>query len=282
MGDEGAASVRVSDAIRDAARRLTQASDTPRLDAEWLMAHALGSSRSDLLLRHMQDAAPTGFAELVVRRQRREPVAYILGQQDFLGRSFAVSPAVLIPRSDSESVVLAALAAAPDARRVLDLGTGSGALLPSLLAELPAARGCGVDRSGDALAIARRNAEVLGLADRIEFVRADWSEPGWHDGLGRFDLVIANPPYVETDAALAADVRDFEPAGALFAGADGLDDYRILIPCLPGLLAQGATAVLEIGAQQAKAVARLGEEAGFTATVRPDLAGRDRAVILTP
>ena len=282
MGDEGAASVRVSDAIRDAARRLTQASDTPRLDAEWLMAHALGSSRSDLLLRHMQDAAPTGFAELVVRRQRREPVAYILGQQDFLGRSFAVSPAVLIPRSDSESVVLAALAAAPDARRVLDLGTGSGALLLSLLAELPAARGCGVDRSGDALAIARRNAEVLGLADRIEFVRADWSEPGWHDGLGRFDLVIANPPYVETDAALAADVRDFEPAGALFAGADGLDDYRILIPCLPGLLAQGATAVLEIGAQQAKAVARLGEEAGFTATVRPDLAGRDRAVILTP
>lgn len=268
------------EAVRQAAARLAATSDTARIDAELLMAHALGCSRSDLLLRRMADAEPAGFAPLVERRAGREPVAYILGSQEFFGRSFVVSPAVLIPRADSESVVEAALRAAPRARRVLDCGTGSGALLLSLLAELPDASGVGVERSAGALEVARTNAGALGLAGRARMVAGDWTQGGWADGLGPFDLVIANPPYVESDAPLDPDVRDHEPAAALFAGPEGLDDYRVLVPQLPALLLPGGVAVLEIGHRQAAAVAAIAADAGFEATVHRDLGGRDRALVL--
>jgi release factor glutamine methyltransferase len=272
--------VLVSEAIRTAAERLAATSDTARLDAEVLMAHALGATRSALLLGHMRDPAPAAFAALVERRAAHEPVAYIVGTQDFHGLALRVTPAVLIPRGDSEALVEAALVARPHARRVLDCGTGSGALLLAVLAELPAARGIGIDRSPAALAVAAANAHALGLAPRSAFLQRDWTAPGWTAGLGGCDLVLANPPYIETTAELAPSVRDHEPAGALFAGSEGLDDYRRLIPALAGLLAPGGVALLEIGAAQAEAVSALGAAAAFVPRVHCDLAGRDRVIEL--
>lgn len=270
-----------ADAIRDAAAVLAATSDTARLDAELLMAHALGVSRSDMLLRHMRDTVPAGFAALVERRQQHEPVAYIIGEQEFFGLPLRVSPAVLIPRGDSEVLVEAALAAGPGARRVLDCGTGSGALLLAVLHELPQASGVGIDRSEDALAMAADNAARLGLAGRAAFALANWHRAGWADDLGGpFDLILANPPYVEDDADLAPSVRAHEPAGALFAGADGLDDYRVLVPQLPALLAPGGAALVEIGYRQADAVTALAVAAGMTAALHRDLGGRARVLKL--
>jgi release factor glutamine methyltransferase len=269
----------VAEALRAAAASLAASSDTPRLDAELLMARALGVSRSDLLLRHMREAAPAGFGPLLARRMEHEPVAYILGEQEFRGLPFSVTPAVLIPRGDSEVVVEAALVACPRARRVLDCGTGSGALLLAVLSELPEARGVGIDRSPEALAVARDNAGRLGLAARARLALADWDAAGWADGLGGpFDLVLANPPYVETAAALAPSVRDYEPAGALFAGPEGLDAYRVLIPQLTDLLAPQGVALFEIGHTQAEPVAALAARAGLGSVLHRDLAGRPRAL----
>lgn len=270
----------VATALNDAAVRLSETSDTARLDAELLMAHALGCTRSDLLLRRTGDPVPERFAALVERRMRHEPVAYILGEQEFLGHPFRVSPAVLIPRGDSEVLVETACAVRPSARRVLDCGTGSGALLLATLLSLPDARGIGVDRSARALAVAAGNAHALGLAGRTAFLQRDWTNSGWQAGLHAFDLVLANPPYVEEDADLAHSVRGHEPAGALFAGADGLADYRVLIPVLPALLAPHGAALVEIGATQAPAVGALAEQAGFAVRVYHDLAGRPRTLVL--
>ena len=268
------------EAIRAAAERLSAISDTARLDAEVLMAHAFGVSRSDLFLRHMRDPEPAGFAALVERRAASEPVAYIVGNQDFFGLTLAVSPAVLIPRGDSEVLVEAALAARPDAKRVLDCGTGSGALLLAVLANLPGASGIGIDRSPEALAVARGNAETTGLADRAEMRMADWNQADWSAGLGQFDLILANPPYVEETAELAPSVRAYEPSGALFAGIEGLDAYRVLIPQLPDLLAQGGAALIEIGHAQAEPVTAIARGAGFTCRLHHDLGGRPRVLEL--
>ena len=274
----------MTEAVGAALRRAAERIGVPwaRTDAELLMAHALGVSRQAMLLSHMQAPVPPGFAALLARRLDHEPVAYILGDAEFYGRTFAVSPAVLIPRGDSESVIAAALAAAPQARSVLDCGTGSGILLLTALAELPAARGTGIDRSTAALEIAVTNAAALGLEDRARLLCADWTEPGWGDALGRFDLILANPPYVEADAALDPSVRGREPDGALFAGTDGLADYRVLVPQIPALLAPGGVAVIEIGASQAAAVAAIAAAAGLSAQVHRDLGGRDRAVEMRP
>jgi release factor glutamine methyltransferase len=270
----------VAAALRDAAAQI--GSEWGRADAELLMAHALGTTRQAMLLGRMQDPLPPAFAGLLARRLAGEPTAYILGDAEFYGRTFAVTPDVLIPRGDSESVVRAALDAAPAARRVLDCGTGSGILLLTLLAELPDASGIGIDRSAPALEVARRNAAALGLAKRADLRPGDWTRPGWSADLGQFDLVIANPPYVEDDAELDASVRDREPAEALFAGADGLDDYRVLVPQLPALLTADGVAVVEIGHRQAAAVGAFAAAAKLTAQVHRDLAGRDRAVEMRP
>lgn len=272
---------KVADAIRAAALRLADTSDTARLDAEVLMAHALGCGRSDLLLRRMGDEEPDGFAVLVERRVGHEPVAYIVGRQEFHGLDLRVTPAVLIPRGDSETLVEAALSARPRAQRVLDCGTGSGALLLSVVAGLAGSRGVGIDRSARALVVAAGNAAEVGLAGRTAFLQRDWTRDGWAAGLGGFDLVLANPPYVEDAADLAASVRGHEPAGALFAGAEGLDDYRVLVPQLPALLAPGGMALVEIGATQAAPVGAIAAAAGLTAAVHRDLAGRDRVLALT-
>ena len=271
----------ISDALRDAATTLAATSDTPRLDAELLMTRAIGTSRSELLLRHVGDAAPETFAPLLARRQRHEPVAYILGVQEFYGLTFRITRDVLIPRGDSEVLVEAALKARPDARRVLDCGTGSGALLLAVLAHLPGAMGVGTDRSPAALAVAADNAARLGLGTRVRMLRADWDEQGWTSSLGGpFDLILANPPYVEADAVLAPSVRDYEPAGALFAGPDGLAAYRLLLPQLPPLLVPGGAALVEIGAAQAEAVGEIARGAGFSALIHSDLGGRPRVLQL--
>jgi release factor glutamine methyltransferase len=273
--------MRIADALRAAGDHLAATSDTPRLDAELLMAHELGTTRSELLLRHMAAPAPASFALVLERRMHHEPIAYILGEQEFRSLAFKVTPAVLVPRGDSEVVVEAALAACSEAKRVLDCGTGSGALLLAVLHELPGARGVGVDRSPEALAIAQENATRLGLAGRAVMTLADWDQADWSAPLGGpFDLVLANPPYVETAADLSPSVRDHEPAGALFAGSEGLDAYRVLIPQLPALLAPYGVAIIEIGHTQAEAVAAIAQAVGLTARLHRDLGARPRALEL--
>jgi len=266
-------------ALSRAAAALQPVSDTGRLDAELLMAHALDVSREALLLGRLDDNAPTGFEDLIARRFRHEPVAYIIGRRDFWTIDLTVAPGVLIPRADSETLIEAAVAhfGRRGPARVIDLGTGSGALLLAALAEWPTAEGIGVDLSDTALAIAAANAERLGFASRARFARADWA-----DGIdGAFDLVLCNPPYVESGAALSSDVADYEPASALYAGDDGLDDYRRLAPRLGRLIAAGGMAAVEIGASQAHAVLAIFAAEGLGGAVRRDLSGRDRCIVVS-
>ena len=273
----------VAEDLRDATGQLGRVSDTPRFDAELLMAHALDTSRSDLLLYRMHAAAPAAFAPLLARRLAHEPLAYITGSQEFWGLDFAVTPDVLIPRADSETLIEAAIAALADSppRRIVDLGTGSGALLLAALSHWPDATGTGIDACGKALAVARENAGRLGLADRAAFRHGDWCTPDWTAALdGRYDLVLANPPYVKTTAQLGANVRDYEPHCALFAGPEGLDDYRLLLPSLACLRTKDAPVIVEIGASQYRAVRDIATASGFDVTLRRDLAGKARVLIL--
>ena len=269
----------VAAALRDAAQRLAAASDTPRLDAELLMAHALGVERPALLLDPSRFDVPDSFAGLIARRTSHEPVAYIVGYRDFWTIRLNVGPGMLIPRPDSETLIEAAVAhfGANDPKRILDLGTGPGTLLLAALAQWPNAHGLGIDESEKAVAWAGNNAIDLDMDERARFRVGDWA-----DGLaGRFDLILCNPPYIAESERLMPDVADHEPAGALFAGVDGLDDYRRILPELPRLMAPGAAAILEIGATQHMLVRQLAEAEGFFVRCRQDLGGRDRALLLT-
>jgi release factor glutamine methyltransferase len=268
----------VEQALRRAAAVLRQAGiDNPIREARLLLGHALGRTPADLLRDTAAPIDTTAFDRFVARRAAHEPMAYILGRQGFWSLEFLVSPATLIPRPDSESIVEAALVLPPP-ERVLDLGTGTGCLLLSVLHERPSAFGVGVDLAPAAAALARRNAERLGLADRAAFLCCDWA-----NGLnGRFDLVLSNPPYIEHSAipALMPEVAQHEPQTALDGGLDGLDAYRAIVQMLPALLTPRGAAVLELGIGQGPSVAALAATVGYTASFRPDLAGIDRAIVL--
>jgi release factor glutamine methyltransferase len=271
--------VEVRQAIAEAARLLVAVSDTPRLDAELLMAHALGVERDQLLLRRLDDETPESFAGLLARRESGEPIAYIAGRRAFWTIELEVGPGVLVPRPDTETLIEAALghfgAAGP--KRILDLGTGPGTLLLAALDQWPEASGLGIEATAAALEFATRNAERLGIAGRAEFRLGNWGEAVDES----FPLILCNPPYVEAGAVLPRDVREWEPAEALFAGPDGLDEYRRLAPQIHGLLAAEGVACIEIGAGQEIAAGRLFEEQGLAVAVRRDLAGIARCLVLT-
>lgn len=242
----------------------------PARDARRLLDHAAPGWRPS---EPLEDLA--AYRDAVDRRERRQPVSQIVGRRAFWTHEFRVTPDVLDPRPETETLVAAALEA--PFRRVLDLGTGSGCILLSLLSERPRASGTGTDVSTAALDVARGNAAMLGLSDRAAFAQADWT-----DGIeGPFDLIVSNPPYVaEAEMAGLAPELAWEPRGALTPGGDGLGAYRAIAADAPALAASGGRIAVEIGPTQAAAVVALFEAAGAASvSVRPDLDGRDRVVV---
>jgi release factor glutamine methyltransferase len=266
-------------ALSRATELLGRTSDTPRLDAELLMAAALGIGRDRLILDSPRGETPAAFFDFVERRQAGEPVAYITGQRAFWTIDLEVGPGALVPRPDSETLIAAAtehFGGTTGPKRVLDLGTGPGTLLLAALDEWPKATGIGIDASEAALAYARRNAARLGMQGRAEFRLGDWAK-----GIDeRFDLILCNPPYVAAGAETDPGVADYEPAEALFAGPEGLDDYRRLAPEIGRLLAPGGLAAIEIGVDQAENVVALFEGEGLSPSVAEDLGGRPRALLI--
>ncbi len=257
----------------------------PEADARVLLEDAAGVSRLALLAEGDAPLGDAGAARLtatLARRLAREPVFRILGRRAFWTLDLLVTPDVLDPRPDTETVVTAALdafrARAREPLRVLDLGTGTGAILLALLGEWPRATGIGLDRSAPACAVARRNADLHGLGARAAVVEGDFAAPPD----GPFDLVASNPPYVESAAIATLDpeVRDHDPRAALDGGPDGLGAYRAIAPTLPRLLGPGGVAVFEVGAGQAAAVATLLRRAGLAdVAARRDLGGHERVIL---
>lgn len=265
------------EALAQAIQRLDAAgiADAPR-DARLLLADALGIApdRLTLVLRDPAGAEQAAFGEAIARRAAREPVSHITGRRLFWGRTFHVTADVLDPRPETETLIAEALGA--PFTRLLDLGTGSGAILLTLLAERPAARGLGCDLSPAALAVAEGNAATLGLSGRAEFRQGDWFGPVE----GRFDLIVSNPPYIaEAEmAGLAPEVLR-EPRMALTPGGDGLDAYRAIARGAGAHLTPGGRLMVEIGPTQGAAVAGLMAAAGLQGiALHPDFDGRDRVV----
>jgi len=257
---------------------------SPRLDAELLVAKALGTDRVGLYLdlnRPLVDQERSAIRPLVARRREREPVAYILGHRDFYGRRFDVSPAVLIPRPDTETLVEHALECIPNdtACRVLDVGTGSGAVAVTIAAERPLSFVTATDISDAALEVASRNAERLEVNSRIRFERADLLS-----GAEQYDVIVSNPPYITQSemATLQTEVREHEPVIALEAGEDGLDVVRALLTAAEPATARGAQMLIEIGAGQAASVVSFAAEhtAWQSVAVYPDLSRIERVVHL--
>jgi release factor glutamine methyltransferase len=270
----------IARALSRATQQIGAASDTPRLDAELLMAEALNVDRDRLLLSPQGKEAPERFWPMVERRIEGEPVAYITGRRAFWDIELHVGPGVLIPRPDSEVLIASAIehfegTAGP--ARILDLGTGPGTLLLAALDLWPKATGVGIDVSRQALSYAAANARRLGFEPRTKLKIGDWAK-----GVNEtFDLILCNPPYVAEGAKLGPGVAEYEPDEALCAGSEGLDAYRELAPQLPGLLAKNGLAAVEIGSDQGESVPPILARDGLSATVAPDLAGRPRAVLLT-
>jgi release factor glutamine methyltransferase len=273
-----------------AARAFREAGiETPELDARLLLCHAAGLSHEGFVAGLDDALAPdvaARFGAFVERRLAGEPVSRIIGLREFYGRPFRIDASTLDPRPDTETLIEAALALVDREGlsgmplKILDLGTGSGCILITLLAELPAASGVGIDLSLQPLECARANAQTLGVADRASFLISDWLE-----GVsGAFDLVVANPPYPSAAdmAGLATEVRDHDPRAALDGGPDGLSAYRRIAPRLRKVLRPGGVALFEIGPGQADAVQHLLVEAGLAAEggqcLWRDLAGRPRVV----
>ena len=265
-----------ADLRREIVRLLSGTSGSAALDARLLIAHATGCDWNDIVLRDdrvVDDAVAAEVRALANRRAAGEPVARIVGEREFYGLMLALHPETLVPRPDTETLVDAALAVASRTRQieVLDLGTGSGAILIAVLVALPYARGVGVDLSASATETARANARRHGVADRASFRVGDWTR----DIDDRFDIVVANPPYVATNEipGLPVDVRDHDPHVALDGGADGLGAYRKIFADLDRILVTDGVAFFEIGMGQADAVAGIADVNGFTADFGRDLAG---------
>lgn len=266
--------------LADASEKLRGQADDPRREAEMLLAGALGIDRAALVGLAPGAPVPERFHSMVERRAAGEPMAYILEERGFWTIDLKVGPGALIPRPDSETLLDAAVdhfAGSDGPRRILDLGTGPGTLLLAALDQFPDATGLGVDASARALGYANANAKRLGMAGRASFRIGNWASGLSED----FDLILCNPPYVATSDELGPGVREHEPHEALFAGPDGLDDYRVIIPQLPPLLAPGGAALLEIGHTQADAVMALACEAGTKPFLKKDLAGRPRMIGFT-
>ncbi len=262
--------------LADATREIGE-----RVDAELLMADALSRSRS-WLFAHADDlvaaAGVEAFASRVARRLAGEPIAYILGRRGFWSFELAVTPATLIPRAETELLVELALERLPRDRacRVVDLGTGSGAIALAIARERPLAGIVATDASADALAVAEGNARALGL-DRVRFVHGDWLSPL---GGGRFDLIVSNPPYIEiADEHLGQGDLRYEPMTALASGRDGLDDIRRIVADAPANLVSGGWLLLEHGWNQGGAVREMFASPWETATTHVDLEGRDRVTL---
>ncbi len=290
MTAQAAIDVNLRSALNDATGRLAEAGvDTARLDAELLMAQALGLAREEIFLspdRQLSVREMAAFEALVSRRAAREPVARITGTKEFWSLQFALNAATLVPRPDSETLVAAVLQeigeAAGGPLRILDLGTGSGCLLLALLSEMPGATGIGVDCDPEAVVVARQNARRLGLQERAEFRDGDWFGALEADAQSpRFDVIISNPPYIETGeiAGLAPEVASFEPRAALDGGADGLEAYRRIATSAQKYLASDGQIFLELGAGQEKAVSKILEHHGLGVRGQyKDLAGVLRVI----
>jgi release factor glutamine methyltransferase len=261
---------------------------TPELDARLLLCHAAGLSHEGYVVRLEEAFAPDAaarFGTYVERRLAGEPVSRIIGVREFYGRPFRIDASTLDPRPDTETLIEAALALIEQDEmrekplKLLDLGTGSGCILITVLAELPKASGVGIDLSLPALLLARANAQTLEVGDRASFFVSDWLEAI----SDTFDVVAANPPYLSAAemAALATEVRDHDPKGALDGGPDGLSAYRRIAPQVRKVLRRGGIALFEIGPGQAEAVLRLLAAAGLAAEGQclwQDLSGRPRVV----
>ncbi len=275
----------VAQARRALAERFREAEiESPELDARILVGYALALDHARLAAAERHELSGAALSQIeasAARRLAHEPVARIIGEKEFWGLSFAVTPAVLVPRPETETVVELALSLVDRAAslRIADLGTGSGAILLALLSELPRARGTGIDIAADALEVARANAERFGFGDRTEFALRDFAATE-----GTFDLVVSNPPYVASGdiQALAPEVREYDPRHALDGGPDGLAAYRAIAGIACGLLRPDGHLVVEIGAGQETAVSELFVHSGLAITVvRNDLSGIPRALAAT-
>jgi release factor glutamine methyltransferase len=258
--------------------------ETPELDARLLAEHAFSLGRLELVTLERAEAPPeqlTAFRQMAERRLRGEPIARIFGEKEFFGLSFSLNAATLVPRPETEMLVVRALALLEGRhhKRILDLGTGTGCIGISILTESPSATAVAVDLSADALGIANANAARHGVAKRFETREGSWFDPLQ---VGEdFDVIVSNPPYVERSAieTLSPEVRDHDPRAALDGGEDGLDAYRLIIEEAPHWLKPAGSVVVEIGAGQAARVDSLFHQGGFTEVfVEKDLAGLDRLV----
>jgi release factor glutamine methyltransferase len=269
----------IESVLAEAAAKLEAITDTPLLEAEVLLSHVLNGSRANLLAhpeRILTANQLTNYQTLVHQRVSNYPLPYLTGHVEFYGLDFAVTPEVLVPRPDTETLVDLALARRP--ATVVDVGTGSGCIVVTLAVRLPRATVRAIDISPAALAVARRNAEGHGVADRVQLIVGDVLNPR----PGPADLIVSNPPYVSTGdcAALPVSVRDHEPRLSLDGGPDGLTVVRRLLAQAPAVLKPGGAILVEIGADQGAAARRLARTYFSHAAVRvhPDLAGRERVL----
>ena len=272
---------RLASLLSAATARLKAAgSDTPVLDARLLLQAAGGMTREELIMgpdHALTEEQLARYESFIARREQHEPVSRILGTREFYGRTFRVTPATLDPRPDTETLIDAALPMMPQGARILDLGTGTGAIAVTLLAERPDASGIATDLSPEALAVAQANAEANGVAQRLGFVQGSWFEPV----SGLFDMILSNPPYIPESEieGLSADVRNFDPRLALLGGNDGLDPYRVIASRSAAHLAAGGHVLVEIGAGQAEDVTAIFGAWGFMLHGRyQDLGGHVRCL----